>query len=119
MENPLLIGERISLIIHKYNLTQVSFGKIVGLTSSSVSGLVAGKRTCKVDVLEKITEHFPEISPEWLLTGKGEMLKSEAEIRPMYTVHELAGMPKSELEKLISSVEKELKVYNTLLAANE
>lgn len=42
------------------------------------NGFLDTDRAIGTDKCAKILEHYPDINPEWLLTGKGEMLKSTA-----------------------------------------
>jgi len=56
----------------------VSFAeKEVGLSNGSLSKPFNAKTTIKTDTLEKFLIKYSEINPEWLLTGKGDMLKQD------------------------------------------
>ncbi len=39
------------------------------------------------DKISKIIEAFPDTSCEWLLTGKGDMIKTKSEDQPISTTH--------------------------------
>lgn len=49
--------------------------KNIGVSNSSLSKPFKFKTTIKTDTLEKFLIFYSDISPEWLLTGRGEMLK--------------------------------------------
>lgn len=51
--------------------------KEVGLSNGSLSKPFNAKTTIKTDTLEKFLKKYSEINPEWLLTGKGDMLKQD------------------------------------------
>ena len=72
------INERIQTIIDiQYGSNKKAFAVAVGISPTVVQNLV-GKRLGKpsYDVVEKIYANA-NISAEWLLTGKGNMLKKE------------------------------------------
>ncbi len=54
--------------------TKENFFKELGVTYGNFKGK-AKEKALSVDVLAKIVSKYPELNPEWLLTGKGEMLK--------------------------------------------
>lgn len=53
---------------------QTAFGAAVGITQQAVSKIAAGGGVSG-DVLERIALAYPEVSPEWLLTGRGRRLR--------------------------------------------
>ncbi|ATA89226.1 hypothetical protein CGC58_05510 [Capnocytophaga stomatis] len=63
------------LVSHFSNGNNSDFAKKVGVNEANVRNYISGTEP-KFGFLEKITNAF-EINYEWLLTGKGEMLKSE------------------------------------------
>lgn len=67
------IQERIIQVIDIKGITAYRFCKDLGLSL----GYLDKRGAIGTDKYLKIIEYFPEISPEWLLTGKGEMLISE------------------------------------------
>lgn len=76
------ILERISQIS---DLESLSIGKIEQLIGAS-KGVLYKAIQKNTDIQSKwivsIVENFPQYSAEWLLTGKGEMLKNQAEKQP-------------------------------------
>lgn len=82
MELPEL-NKRIKKIIdNQTNGIVKKFAEIVNLPQQTINRLfIIDKRTGKypvatTDILQKISEIYEFISPEWLLTGRGEMLRS-------------------------------------------
>ena len=53
--------------------TQTEFAEYLEITPQSISKWYR-RHTYNIDIL---TNHFPEVSTEWLLTGEGEMLKGQ------------------------------------------
>ena len=58
-----------------YNASDLA--KMMGVQKSYISELIKEKRTLSERFVLNLTEHFPEISKDWLLTGSGEMLVSK------------------------------------------
>ena len=68
--------ERILSIIKYFNLSPSDFAEEIGVQRSSISHLISGRNKPSLEFIQKILFRFPEINPEWILNGKGEMLKS-------------------------------------------
>lgn len=69
------IKDRISQIIETYNMTPHSFEMRCSLTNGYVRGIKLEIGSLK---LEQILKNFPDISPDWLILGEGEMLRKDA-----------------------------------------
>lgn len=70
------IIERIQQIIVHEGLNVSSFARKIGVGDQTIRGIVIQKRNKPgYDVIAKIIQTFNWISPEWLITGEGEMLK--------------------------------------------
>lgn len=75
------VGERIWAIINHYRLNRNSFS--VKLELSNNSGIVRilndpdPSRGVSFELLQKIAQHFPEVSLRWFVLGEGEMLKDD------------------------------------------
>ena len=70
------IKERVLYISESKGITREKFFEDLGITYGNFKGK-AKEKALSSDVLAKIITKYPEISSEWLLTGNGEMLKSE------------------------------------------
>ena len=66
--------ERIILFIKKKGLSQKKFEKAAGLSNGYINSL---RRSPTAEKMRSIIDAFPEINPQWLLTGEGEMLNQE------------------------------------------
>jgi transcriptional regulator with XRE-family HTH domain len=67
--------ERIQLILKTYNLSPSQFADEIQVQRSGLSHILSGRNKPSLDFVTKILDHYPDISPEWLLFGKGQMLK--------------------------------------------
>lgn len=70
--------ERINLILKSRNLNAAQFADEIGVQRSSVSHILTGRNNASLDFLLKVLTRYPEIDTDWLLTGKGVMMRSTA-----------------------------------------
>ncbi|WP_080905940.1 helix-turn-helix transcriptional regulator [Parabacteroides sp. Marseille-P3160] len=70
--------ERIIRIMEHEGLTSSKFAELIGIQRSAVSHILSGRNNASLDVLMKILECFNYINTDWLLFGRGEMMKSDA-----------------------------------------
>lgn len=73
--------ERVYKYIDFIGIKAIPFEKKIGLSNGYLGKQLVRKADLGEGVLMKIIENCPEISPEWLLTGKGEMLKESVKSR--------------------------------------
>ena len=70
--------ERIKAIMNYYNLSVNSFSAKIGSKQVTINQQMNGDRKVSLETILNIVNSFDAISPQWLLTGKGEMLKSQS-----------------------------------------
>ena len=73
------VKERLICFIEHKGLSKNKFEKICGLSTRYVSNI---SQSIQPDMVKKIALNFPELNTGWLLTGEGEMLKSETAPAP-------------------------------------
>jgi len=76
--------QRLMLLVDKYGNRKVSrFATIIGVPSNTFGSYLSkeGQKKIKYSLLLRILEKFPEINEEWLLLGKGPMLKNENTVK--------------------------------------
>lgn len=64
--------ERIMLFLETIGIGQGKFEKTVGLSNGYVNKL---KSSPSIEMMRKIVGTFPQLNPDWLMTGNGEMLR--------------------------------------------
>lgn len=69
--------QRIKKYIDSKGIRVSSLEKEAGMSNGSFASQLKNKKTIGVDKLENILKNYLDINPEWLLTGKGEMLRKE------------------------------------------
>lgn len=95
-----MILDRIKLYIDTKGISIAAFEKSVGMSNASFSKSLKNNGAIGTDKLENILSTYSDISPEWLLTGQGDMLKEEPSLSvsmnpqegtPYYDVDFLGG----------------------------
>ncbi len=76
-ENFTNISERIAYLIDYLNVSTNKFSNTIGASNSYFNKLIKNGGSIGSDRIEKILRAYPEINPEWLITGEGAMLKND------------------------------------------
>lgn len=117
------IKERVLQIAKNKGVSYEEFCKSIGMTYGNFKGKQK-MTSLNSETLERILSMYDDINPEWLLTGKGEMLRelcselgSETsnvliDLELKYIEHARKVMSE-ELKKQLSSLKKEMKVIRT------
>lgn len=71
--------DRIIQIMRNYGLNAAQFAEKVGVQPSSVSHILAGRNKPSLDFVTKVLTAFPSLDFQWLVLGKGAMLKANTE----------------------------------------
>ncbi len=66
---------RIQKIIDYLSLSDTNFANEIGITRSRLSHVLSARNKVSSDVIIKILTRFTQFSADWLLLGKGQMLK--------------------------------------------
>ena len=117
------INDRIECIVNdKFSGNKSSFAKAIGLDRFTIGNYIGSKRRSKppVDMLEKIVRAL-NVDAYWLLTGEGEMLKSDATDQSNAVSHlNVQGGELNVTQSNTNSADNEtLKTLRTLLAEKE
>lgn len=56
-------------------LDKKSFAERLGISAATLSHLSSGRNNPSLDLIISILENFNELSPDWLLFGRGEMYR--------------------------------------------
>ena len=76
-----MIG-RITQIMERESLTPSKFAEAIGIQRSAMSHILNGRNNVSLDVLIKILDRFTYVDSDWLLFGKGEMMRNHVSAQP-------------------------------------
>jgi len=68
---------RLQQLLDYKKLSPSRFAEIVGVQRSAVSHIISGRNNPSLLFIGKILNKFSDIDAEWLITGKGNMLKNQ------------------------------------------
>lgn len=69
--------DRILQVMDHEGLTPSKFAEKIGIQRSAMSHIISGRNNPSLDVFLKVLETFPYVDTEWLLYGKGEMMRRD------------------------------------------
>ncbi len=70
------MNTRIIDVMEVFKLSPSEFADKLEVQRSAISHIISGRNKPGVDMIIKLLTSFPEVSPDWLLLGKGEMFKA-------------------------------------------
>lgn len=79
------IVERLKEYIDLKNISISAFEKSIGMGNASFGKSLKTGGAIGTDKLENILKKYPDLSPSWLLTGDGEMLRHTTSVSPVQT----------------------------------
>lgn len=71
------ILQRIIIVCKQKSDSETQFAKMIGANQKTINQQLRGERSVSFDTVSKILSAFEDISSEWLLRGKGEMIKPQ------------------------------------------
>ncbi len=71
--------DRILKVMEHEGLSSSKFADAIGIQRSAMSHIMSGRNNPSLDVLIRILERFTYIDSDWLLLGKGSMLRDQAD----------------------------------------
>lgn len=64
-------------LMDRLNVNAAQFAETVGVQRSSISHFLSGRNNPSLDVLRKILMAYPQINAQWLVSGEGNMMRSD------------------------------------------
>lgn len=97
--------DRLKQIIDYYSITPYNFSQKIGVSEGAIRKVMAQNTTLRSDTLDKISQNFADINIDWLVTGRGEMLR-----KPDNTTNEntLTATTNDNLQSLIDMLNRTL-----------
>ncbi len=67
------MNQRLQQFLAAENISQSQFADRIGVARANISHILAGRNRPGFDFLERIARSYPDLSLEWLITGRGRM----------------------------------------------
>lgn len=74
-----MISKRIELLISEKKLSKRAFSRSVNCTDTAINNVISGRNEPGFKIIESILQTYDDISPDWLISGKGNMYRAEEE----------------------------------------
>ena len=71
--------EKLLNLMKEENLTSSRLAELLGIQPSGISHILKGRNNPSLDFIQKILRRFPQVNPDWLILGEGEMYREQRE----------------------------------------
>ena len=75
---------RLQQFLDVENISQAQLADTLGVARAGISHILSGRNKPGFDFLEAMALHYPQISLDWLLTGRGRMYKDLPAENPVF-----------------------------------
>ena len=69
------MNRRLLQFLQAQNITQTQLADTLSVARGSVSNILSGRNKPGYDFLESLLLHYPNLNLEWLITGRGPMIR--------------------------------------------
>ena len=69
------MNNRLQQFLAAENISQSQFADSIQVARASVSHILAGRNKPGFDFLERMARRYPNLSLEWMISGRGKMYK--------------------------------------------
>ena len=69
--------ERLLLFLNELGLSSTKLALAIGVQASSISHILSGRNKPSFDFITKLLNTYDELNADWLLLGKGSMIKED------------------------------------------
>lgn len=76
------MNKRLQTVLDIEHITASQLADALGIQRGGVSHLLSGRNKPSYDFLERMLRKYPNISAEWLITGKGKPIREDSQHSP-------------------------------------
>ncbi|MBR2225073.1 MAG: helix-turn-helix transcriptional regulator [Bacteroidales bacterium] len=91
------MDKRLQQFLDAESISQAQLAETLGVARAGISHILSGRNKPGFDFLEAMATRFPQISMDWLLTGKGRMYKDVPAENSIFT----ATQPPRRVSKIL------------------
>ncbi len=108
------INQRVLKVMDSKQLSRSAFANILETSLPVLTHISSGRNKPGLELIQRLIEKFPDISPDWLLTGTGSMLRQKNIMPSLSTeLNQLSNL-KSEIESQINAI-SQIEQYHRIL----
>ncbi|NLN99245.1 MAG: helix-turn-helix transcriptional regulator [Bacteroidales bacterium] len=74
------MNNRLQQFLAAENISQSQFADSIQVARASVSHILAGRNKPGFDFLERMARRYPNLSLEWMISGRGKMYKGQEDL---------------------------------------
>ncbi|MFT5513040.1 MAG: putative transcriptional regulator [Bacteroidia bacterium] len=93
------INQRVVAFLKYTGKSKSDFASELGISPAVISHISSGRNKVGLDIVQKIVQHYPAVSPHWLIAGFGDMLSSDGQGNTVMMIKEVASL-KAELSEI-------------------
>lgn len=115
------VNNRIMQIMREKNLNKNSLSKLLDLSQPALTKIEKNLNLPSFKLLFEIIQNFPDVNPEWLLTGDGKMLRKNPvnlESDDQQTLIELCELQRKEITELKDELKEKNKQLGDSIRSN-
>lgn len=68
-----MIVNRIETFLAETKMSPSIFADAIGVQRATISHILSGRNNPSLDFVQKVLSRFPNLNPDWILSGKGEI----------------------------------------------
>jgi len=110
------MNERLKQFIEYLQLSTRAFEQKISVSNGLIARFVSKNTSIQSDVLSKICDTFPELNFDWLVTGKGEMLRGSDREKPSDTTVSILLQRIEDLARENGSLQAQIDEYKKEIA---
>jgi plasmid maintenance system antidote protein VapI len=97
------INVRVVAFLKHTGKSKSEFANQLDISPAVISHISSGRNKVALDIVQKILEHYPTVSPHWLLMGVGDMIEDGNSVNGLALKQEIKSL-KIELSELSNRV---------------
>jgi transcriptional regulator with XRE-family HTH domain len=76
------MNKRIEKLLAEIDMSPSLFADAIGVQRATISHILSGRNNPSLDLVQKVLSRFPELNPDWILSGNGDMWRESRKQEP-------------------------------------
>ena len=109
------INKRVVELIDKTSTSKSAFSSATGISAVILSHISSGRNKVSLTAVQQILKAFPNVNADWLIHGKGQMLKEGIENETLVELTTALEQLEAEYIKMTKSIESKIDALKRIL----